>query len=88
MKEYPDSGVVLVRQHGSYNWGKSAFFLSPTSPSRTNLGRLDPGPTGKTWEQAKTQAECADYLFEMAVKMIQAGVPLVGEDKSPKVSFF
>lgn len=23
MNEYPESGVVLVRQHGSYNWGKS-----------------------------------------------------------------
>jgi methylthioribulose-1-phosphate dehydratase len=22
MREYPESGVVLVRQHGSYNWGK------------------------------------------------------------------
>ncbi|KAH8090880.1 cytoplasm protein [Filobasidium floriforme] len=63
MNEYPESGVVLVRQHGSYNWGK-------------------------TWEQAKTQAECADYLFEMAVKMIQAGIPLVGEDKTPSKPFF
>jgi methylthioribulose-1-phosphate dehydratase len=44
--------------------------------------------TGKTWEQAKTQAECADYLFEMAVKMIQAGIPLVGEDKTPSKPFF
>jgi ribulose-5-phosphate 4-epimerase/fuculose-1-phosphate aldolase len=47
-----------------------------------------PGCSGKTWEQAKTQAECADYLFEMAVKMIQAGIPLEGEDKTPKKSFF
>jgi methylthioribulose-1-phosphate dehydratase len=22
MNEFPESGVVLVRQHGSYNWGK------------------------------------------------------------------
>ncbi|MEO0322744.1 MAG: methylthioribulose 1-phosphate dehydratase [Myxococcota bacterium] len=29
---------------------------------------------GATWEQAKTQAECYDYLFEAAVKMRQLGV--------------
>ena len=29
---------------------------------------------GATWQQAKTQAECYDYLFEAAVKMRQLGV--------------
>lgn len=29
---------------------------------------------GKDWGQAKTQAECYDYLFEAAVKMRQLGV--------------
>jgi ribulose-5-phosphate 4-epimerase/fuculose-1-phosphate aldolase len=29
---------------------------------------------GKTWIQAKTQAECYDYLFEAAVRMRQLGI--------------
>ncbi|MEM6925728.1 MAG: methylthioribulose 1-phosphate dehydratase [Myxococcota bacterium] len=29
---------------------------------------------GRDWIQAKTQAECYDYLFEMAVRMRQAGI--------------
>jgi hypothetical protein len=29
---------------------------------------------GKDWIQAKTQAECYDYLFEAAVKMAQLGI--------------
>jgi len=29
---------------------------------------------GKTWIQAKTQAECYDYLFGAAVKMAQLGI--------------
>lgn len=32
MKEFPDSGVVLVRQHGSYNWGEQEHTrMRPTS---------------------------------------------------------
>ncbi|KAJ1649542.1 Methylthioribulose-1-phosphate dehydratase [Dispira simplex] len=29
---------------------------------------------GPTWEKTKVMAECYDYLFEIAVKMIQAGL--------------
>ncbi|KAI0322389.1 class II aldolase/adducin N-terminal [Amylostereum chailletii] len=32
---------------------------------------------GNDWEKAKTQTECLDYLFEIAVKMHAAGIPLV-----------
>ena len=29
---------------------------------------------GKTWENAKTQCECYDYLFEAAIRMKQLGI--------------
>jgi ribulose-5-phosphate 4-epimerase/fuculose-1-phosphate aldolase len=29
---------------------------------------------GPTWESAKTQCECYDYLFEIAIKMKQLGI--------------
>ncbi|TFY71078.1 hypothetical protein EVG20_g1939 [Dentipellis fragilis] len=32
---------------------------------------------GNDWEKAKTQTECLDYLFEIAVKMKSAGLPVV-----------
>ncbi|TFK23067.1 Methylthioribulose-1-phosphate dehydratase [Coprinopsis marcescibilis] len=36
---------------------------------------------GTDWEKAKTQTECLDYLFEVSVKMKQAGFPtLLNED--------
>lgn len=34
---------------------------------------------GKNWQQAKTQAECYDYLFEAAGRMKQLGLPLEAE---------
>ncbi len=49
----------------------------------TNQPTNQPRPTnrppgvyiwGKTWIQAKTQAECYDYLFGAAVKMAQLGI--------------
>jgi methylthioribulose-1-phosphate dehydratase len=32
---------------------------------------------GSDWEKAKTQTECLDYLFEIAIKMKKLGLPLV-----------
>lgn len=32
---------------------------------------------GDTWQQAKTQTECYDYLFELAVEMMRSKIPLV-----------
>ncbi len=32
---------------------------------------------GETWVQAKTQAECYDYLFRMAVEAHRVGLPIV-----------
>ncbi|KAL7416150.1 putative cytoplasm protein [Mrakia frigida] len=34
---------------------------------------------GPDWEKAKTQTECLDYLFEIAIKMRTLGVPTVLE---------
>lgn len=42
-------------------------------------GGSDADKAGNTWEQAKTQAECLDYLFEIAVKMLSAKIPLEGD---------
>lgn len=35
---------------------------------------------GRDWKQAKTQAECYDYLFEAAGRMRQLGLPLETEE--------
>ncbi|KAI0248646.1 Methylthioribulose-1-phosphate dehydratase, partial [Lactifluus subvellereus] len=35
---------------------------------------------GSDWEKAKTQTECLDYLFEIAIKMKGLGLPLVLEE--------
>lgn len=82
MEAYPEAAAVLVRRHGVYIWGEQSLggrFASRCSlllQSR-NMSMLTPGPT---WESAKTQAECLDYLFEIAVKMLQAGLPLEGDE--------
>jgi len=34
---------------------------------------------GTDWEKAKTQTECLDYLFEIAIKMKKLDLPLVQE---------
>jgi len=36
---------------------------------------------GADWEKAKTQTECLDYLFEVAVKMKLAGIPTLLESE-------
>lgn len=41
---------------------------------------------GEDWVQAKTQAECYDYLFEAAVKMHQLGIDAAAAPKAPKGS--
>lgn len=68
MERYPEAGAVLVRRHGVYIWGASRAFLF----SRPGLEALAAvakaalrSTAGSTWEQAKTQAECFDYLFEV-----------------------
>ena len=33
---------------------------------------------GKTWQQAKAQAECIDYLCKMAVEMRKLGMDVTG----------
>ena len=36
---------------------------------------------GDTWQQAKSMAECYDYLFEIALKMMAAGKSLTPKDQ-------
>jgi methylthioribulose-1-phosphate dehydratase len=69
MEKYPNAAAILVRRHGVYVWGKS---LNATVGMSLTI-------IGNTWEQAKTQAECLDYLFEIAVKMLLAKIPLEGD---------
>merc|ERR1719410_1499819 len=37
---------------------------------------------GETWQRAKGMVECYDYLFNIAIKMKQHGIPTVAEDQS------
>ncbi len=37
---------------------------------------------GRDWVQAKTQAECYDYLFRLAVESYRLGVPLIDSHKA------
>ncbi|KAI0064085.1 Methylthioribulose-1-phosphate dehydratase [Artomyces pyxidatus] len=37
---------------------------------------------GSDWEKAKTQTECLDYLFELAVKLKAANIPLVKDESN------
>lgn len=69
MEKYPNAAAILVRRHGVYVWGMSPYpFVDIMLTTK-----------GNTWEQAKTQAECLDYLFEIAVKMLLAKIPLEGD---------
>lgn len=36
---------------------------------------------GDTWQKAKTQAECLDYLFELSVQMNQLGISTTSKPK-------
>lgn len=67
--------AVLVRRHGTYSWGAgtSCFFLRRSCSS----GKADL-PSCADWEKAKAQAECLDYLLEVAVKMRLAGLETEG----------
>ena len=38
---------------------------------------------GDTWQRAKGMVECYDYLFELAIKMKQNGIPTVAEEVAP-----
>lgn len=85
--------AVLVRRHGTYSWGAGELFPlafsplpalvfatflaeSPLKPSLTLLPSL-----GADWEKAKGQAECLDYLLEVAVKMKLAGMEVEGMEQ-------
>jgi ribulose-5-phosphate 4-epimerase/fuculose-1-phosphate aldolase len=65
MEKYPDAPAVLVRRHGLYVWGESG--LRSLAMWRSILAEHFPNLIGGSWEQAKTQAECLDYLLEIAV---------------------
>lgn len=62
MRRYPYAPAVLVRRHGVYVWGESECWMRGDG-----MLILRWVFAGGSWEQAKTQAECLDYLFEIAV---------------------
>lgn len=66
--------AVLVRRHGTYSWGAGKLYYLA---SRTDE-RLIMLFVSLDWEKAKGQAECLDYLLEVAVKMKLAGMNTVG----------
>lgn len=63
--------AVLVRRHGTYSWGAGSAELH-------SFGFLGLIYVAADWEKAKAQAECLDYLLEVAVKMRLAGLETVG----------
>ena len=65
--------AVLVRRHGTYSWGAGELH-SFWSPLRSKVLKH----SSSDWEKAKAQAECLDYLLEVAVKMRLAGLETVG----------
>ena len=48
-----------------------------------NGGRIHSYVWGDTVWKAKTQAESLDYLFELAVKMVQLGLDPAGPQQEP-----
>lgn len=82
MEKYPNAAAILVRRHGVYIWGTFEFHRNNSNgpTRRVQVGGWTADDlAGNTWQQAKTQAECLDYLFEIAVKMLLAKIPLEGD---------
>jgi hypothetical protein len=75
------SSAVMVSMSGEVSFFPLCFEAS-TIHQRTCTNIIHPPhPAADTWEEAKTMAECYDYLFELAVKMKMAG--LDPEDTPP-----
>jgi len=70
MEKYPDTYAVLVRRHGMYG----------SHIPRLNVMLIVIRYVwGDTVAKAKTQCECLDYLFQLAVEMHKLGLPWLKE---------